>query len=72
MTAAKKTSERVDKLRKERAALGIKRREVYAHYEDWPAVQTLAEKLQRRRAKMVDKRALTLAITGPPTTSERP
>ena len=51
MTAAKTTSERVDKLRKERAALGIKRSEVYAHYEDWPAVQALAEKLQRRRAK---------------------
>ena len=51
MTAAKTTSERVDKLRKDRDALGLKRLELYAHPEDWPAIKALAEKLQRKRAK---------------------
>ena len=57
MNATKTVSERVDKLRKERAALGLKRKEVYAHDEDWPAIKALAEKLPRRRAKLVAKRA---------------
>jgi hypothetical protein len=58
MNAAKTVSERVDKLRKERAALGLKRKDVYVHDDDWPQVQALAEKLQRRRAKLVAKGAL--------------
>lgn len=57
MSAAKTTTERVDKLRKERLALGIKRRELHAHDDDWPAVQALAAKLQRRRAKLAATRA---------------
>ncbi|MGL4649002.1 MAG: hypothetical protein ACRC1H_06325 [Caldilineaceae bacterium] len=51
MNAAKTTGERVDKLRKERAALGLKRKEVYVHDEDWPQVLALAEKLQRKRER---------------------
>ncbi len=55
MNAAKTTGERVEKLRKERAALGLKRKEVYVHDDDWPQVQVqvlaLAEKLQRKRER---------------------
>lgn len=40
---------RVDALRAARLALGLKRREVYAHDDDWPAVQALAAKLQAKR-----------------------
>ena len=47
----KTSNERVDKLRKDRAALGLKRLELYAHPDDWPAIKTLAEKLERKRAK---------------------
>ena len=51
MTPAKTTSERVEKLRKEREALGLKRREMYAHDDDWPKLQELAANLQRRRER---------------------
>ena len=46
---AKTASERVEKLRQERLELGLKRREVYAHDEDWPKIKELAAKLQRKR-----------------------
>jgi hypothetical protein len=49
--------DRVDKLRKERAYLGLKRLELYAHPDDWPAIKALAEKLQRKRAKLASPRA---------------
>ena len=49
--AAKTTSERVQAMRAARDALGLKRLELYAHPEDWPAIKTLAERLQRKRAK---------------------
>jgi hypothetical protein len=38
-------------MRAARDALGLKRMELYAHPEDWPAIKALAEKLQRRRAR---------------------
>lgn len=57
MSAAKTTAERVAALRAARDALGLKRLELYAHTEDWPAIKALAEKLQRRRARLVAKRA---------------
>ena len=57
MTAAKTTNERVANLRKERTALGIERREVYAHDEDWPAIKALADRLAKRRAKAAPRRA---------------
>jgi len=57
MNAAKTTSERVAKLRADRDALGLKRLELYAHPEDWPAINALAEKLQRKRAKLAAPRA---------------
>jgi hypothetical protein len=50
MSPAKTTSERVDKLRKDRAALGLKRKEVYVHDDDWPELLKLAKRLERRRA----------------------
>ena len=40
-------------MRAARDALGLKRLELYAHPDDWPAIKALAEKLQRRRAKLV-------------------
>ena len=45
------TSERVEKLRQEREALGLRRRELYAHDDDWPKLQELAAKLQRKRER---------------------
>ena len=50
MSAAKATAERVEKLRQEREALGLRRRELYAH-DDWPKLQELAAKLQRKRER---------------------
>lgn len=52
MSAAKTTSERVEKLRQEREALGLRRRELYAHDDDWPKLQELAAKLQRKRERL--------------------
>ena len=49
--SAKTTSERVEKLRQERAEMGLKRREVYAHDDDWPKIQELADKLKQKRQK---------------------
>ena len=54
---AKTTSERVAAMRAARDALGLKRLELYAHPEDWPAIKAMAEKLQRKRAKLLAKRA---------------
>ena len=48
MSPAKTTAERVAALRAARDALGLKRLELYAHPDDWPAIKALAEKLQRR------------------------
>ena len=56
--APKTTSERVAKLRADRGALGLRRLELYAHPDDRPQIKALAEKLQRRRAKLVAKNAL--------------
>lgn len=57
MSLAKTVSERVARLRAARDALGLKRLELYAHPDDWHAIKALAEKLQRRRAKLVAERA---------------
>ncbi len=45
------TTERVAALRARAAALGLKRREIYAHPEDWVAINALAARLQKRREK---------------------
>ena len=42
MSAAKTTAERVAALRAARDAMGLKRLELYAHPEDWPAIKALA------------------------------
>ena len=57
MNAAKTTSERVQTMRTARDALGLKRLELYAHPEDWPAIKALAEKLQRKRARLAKQKA---------------
>lgn len=51
------TAQRVAKLRSAREALGLKRLELYAHPDDWPAIKSLAEKLQRKRARVEKQRA---------------
>ena len=57
MNSAKTTSERVQAMRAARDAQGLKRLELYAHPEDWPAIKALAEKLQRKRAKLLARGA---------------
>ncbi len=52
MSAAKTTSKRVEKMRQEREAIGLRRRELYAHDDDWPKLQELAAKLQRKRERL--------------------
>jgi hypothetical protein len=47
----KTSKDRVAALRERAAAHGLKRREIYAHEDDWPAIKALAEKLQKRRGK---------------------
>lgn len=51
MIPAMTATERVQKMRDAAAALGLNRRELYAHPEDWPAIKALANRLARRRAK---------------------
>ena len=45
---------RVAALRERRAALGLKRLEIYAHPADHAALKALAARLQLRRAKQAD------------------
>lgn len=49
---AKTTSERVEKMRQEREALGMRRRELYVHDDDWPRLQELAVKMKRKRERL--------------------
>ena len=53
MNVAKTTNERVAKLRADRDALGLKRKEVYVHDDDWPELLKLAKRLERRHAKLL-------------------
>lgn len=62
MSAAKTTSERVDKLRQTRADLGLKRKEVYVHDDDWPEVLRFVEKLARRSDKRAKKTPRQLVV----------
>lgn len=58
MNAAKTTSERVDALRADRKAKGLKRRELYVHDDDWPQLVKLAMRLQMKRNKaLAEKKA---------------
>ena len=50
----KTTAARVAALRQRRAALGLKRLELYAHPTDHAALKALAARLQLRRAKLAD------------------
>ena len=54
---AKTTIERVSAMRAARAALGLRRLELYAHQDDWPAIKALADRLAKRRARAVLRRA---------------
>lgn len=54
---AKTPTERVSKLRADRKAQDLRRLEIYAHPDDWPAIKALADNLQRKRAKL-DKKPL--------------
>jgi hypothetical protein len=55
MNATKTTTERVDELRERREALGLKRRELYAHDDDWAQLAKLAMRLQMKRTKAAAK-----------------
>ena len=61
MTAAKTSTERVTALRAARDSLGLRRLELYAHPDDWPAIKALAEKLQKRRDRMASANPQTPA-----------
>lgn len=50
---AKTPAERVAALRASRKALGLRRLELYAHPDDWPAIKALADKLQRKRVAVL-------------------
>lgn len=50
----KSTLQRVQKLREERARLGLKRLELYVHPDDWDQVKALASRLQRKREKSAE------------------
>ena len=49
--APKTISERVAALRAAREVQGLKRRELYAHADDWPKIKVLAEALRRGRVE---------------------
>ena len=42
---------RTEKLREARLSLGLKRREVYAHDDDWPELRELAKRLRQARER---------------------
>ena len=50
-------AERLAAMRAARDVLGLKRLELSAHPEDWPAIKALAEKLQRKRARLAKQKA---------------
>lgn len=45
------TQTRMERLRQRLEALGLKRRELWAHDLDWPAIKALADRLRKRREK---------------------
>lgn len=53
MSPAKTTAERVAKLRADRTDLGLKRKDVYVHPDDWAEVLRFVAKLARKRAKLL-------------------
>lgn len=55
MSPAKTTAQRVEDLRERREELGLKRRELYAHDDDWAQIVKLAMRLQMRRTKAMGK-----------------
>jgi len=61
MTAATST-ERARALRTARDSLGMRRREVCAHDDDWPAIKALAARLAKERR--VRDRKKTEAVNG--------
>lgn len=55
MSPAKTAARRVEELRERRGELGLKRRDLYAHDDDWAQIVKLAKKLQMRRTKAAAK-----------------
>lgn len=55
----KPTTTRVAELRKRRAALGLKRLEVYAHPDDHRAIKAYA-------AELLSKRSIVTTVANPP------
>lgn len=50
MKTTKKSTESVAEFRKRAKAMGLKRLDIYAHPEDFPAIKAYAKKLQKKRA----------------------
>ena len=48
----KTNTERVQKLRAERTAQGLKRLDLYAHPDDTAAIKALAQKLAQKRSRV--------------------
>lgn len=57
MTLANKSCKRMAAMRAARYAMGLRRLDLYAHPDDWLEIKALAEKLQRKRAKLAAPRA---------------
>ena len=57
MSPAKTSTERVAALRTARDAQGLRRMELYAHPDDRPEIKALADRLAKRRAKALPRRA---------------
>jgi hypothetical protein len=55
--SATTVKDRVQKMRVERDALGLKRLELYAHPDDWDKIKALAFTLNMKRQKPAKKRA---------------
>jgi hypothetical protein len=48
---AKSSSERQKDLRTRKKEMGLVRRDVFAHPDDWPEIRNLEKKLQNKRVK---------------------
>ena len=51
VTVPKSVSERLYAFRAARESQGLKRRELYAHADDWPKIKALASRLTKLREK---------------------
>ena len=60
MSPGKTITQRVQKLRKNRTALGLKRHDIYAHDEDWPVLKAHAAELAAKRHHKTSAKSVTV------------